>query len=54
MVSYGSPRYTAIRPLSGEEASRAAQMLARKYPVKRRFLARLPRRTLVHYELVAP
>jgi PPOX class probable F420-dependent enzyme len=54
LVSYGSPQYAAIRPLSGEEASRAAQLLDRKYLVKRRFLARWPHRTLVHYELVAP
>ena len=44
----------AVRPLSGEEASRAAEKLARTYPVKRRFLARLPHRSRVHYELTAP
>jgi PPOX class probable F420-dependent enzyme len=54
LVSYGSPRYAAVRPLSGEEASRAARLLSRTYPVKRRFLARLLPRTRVHYELVAP
>jgi PPOX class probable F420-dependent enzyme len=54
LVSYGAPRYAAIRPLAGEEASRVAQLLARKYPVKRRFLARLLPRTRVHYELVVP
>jgi PPOX class probable F420-dependent enzyme len=53
LVSYGSPQYAAIRPLSGEEAGRAAQLLDRKYPV-RRFGARLRHRTRVHYELVAP
>lgn len=54
LVSYGSPRYAAVRPLSGEEASRAAGKLTRKYPVKRRSLARLRQRTRVPYELVAP
>ena len=54
LVSYGSPRYAAVRPLSGEEASRAARLLARQYPVKRRFLAGRPHRTPVYYELVAP
>lgn len=54
LVSYGSPRYAAVRPLTGEEAEPVAQMLARKYPVRRRFLTRLPDRTRVHYELVAP
>jgi PPOX class probable F420-dependent enzyme len=54
LVSYGSPRYAAIRPLSGEEASRAAQLLDRKYPVKRRFGARPRHRTRVHYELAVP
>ncbi len=50
LVSYGSAQYAAVRPLSGEEASRAAERLDRKYPAKLRFLAR----TRVHYELVAP
>jgi hypothetical protein len=54
LVSYGSPRYAAIRPLSGEEASWAAQILDRKYPVKRPFPGRLLHRTQMHYELVAP
>jgi PPOX class probable F420-dependent enzyme len=54
LVSYGSPRYAAVRPLSGEEASRAAQALDRKYPVRRPFPGRLPHRTQMHYELVAP
>ena len=54
LVSYGSPQYAAVRPLTGEEAERIAQLLARKYPVRRRFLARLPHRTRVHYGLVAP
>jgi len=54
LVSYGSPRYAGVRPLSGAEAERVAQMLARRYPVKRRFPARRRHRTRVHYELVVP
>ena len=51
LVSYGAARYAAIRPLAGEEASRAAALLARRYPVKRDVLARLRRRRPAHYEL---
>jgi PPOX class probable F420-dependent enzyme len=54
LVSYGTPRFAAVRPLSDEDARRVPEKLARAYPVRRRFLARLPRRTRVHYELVAP
>lgn len=58
LVSYGPPLDAAARPLAGQEASRVAGQLARKYPVRRRSLARLLRRArrrrLVHYELLGP
>jgi hypothetical protein len=54
LVSYGAARYAAIRPLAGEEASRAAALLARRYPVKRDVLTRLLRRRPAHYELTVP
>ena len=54
LVSYGPSLYAAARLLADEEASRVAGQLARRYPVQRRFLARLLRRTPVHYELLAP
>jgi PPOX class probable F420-dependent enzyme len=54
MVSYGQPRYAAIRFLTGEEASHVAARLARRYPVRRRFLRRLLHRTQVHYQLLVP
>ena len=54
--SYGPPLDAAARPLADEEASRVAGQLARKYPVRRRSLARLLRRArrrrLVYYELL--
>jgi PPOX class probable F420-dependent enzyme len=53
--SYGPPLDAAARPLAGAEAGQAARELARKYPVRRRFLPRLlglTRRRLVYYELV--
>jgi PPOX class probable F420-dependent enzyme len=54
--SHGSPLDAAARRLAGEEASRVAGQLARKYPVRRRSLARLlqraRRRQLVYYELL--
>jgi PPOX class probable F420-dependent enzyme len=54
--SYGPPFDAAARRLDGEEASRVARQLARKYPVRRRSLARLlqraRRRPLVYYELL--
>ena len=54
MVCYGQPRYAAIRFLAGEEASHVAAQLARRYPVRRRFLRRLLRRRQVHYQLLVP
>jgi PPOX class probable F420-dependent enzyme len=54
LVSQGEPMYAAVRPLAGEEASPAAGKLAREYPGRRDFLARLLRRTRVHYELLVP
>ena len=54
MVSYGQPMYAAVRPLTEEEASHVAARLARRYPVRRRFLSRLLRRTQVHYQLLVP
>jgi hypothetical protein len=54
MVSYGQPRYAAVRLLTGEEASEVAARLARRYPGRRRFLS-LPRhRTRVYYQLLVP
>ena len=54
--SHGQPLDAAARRLAGEEASRVAGPLARKYPVRRRSLARLfhwaRRRQLVYYELL--
>ena len=54
--SYGPPLDAAARQLDGEEASRVAGQLARKYPLRRRSLARLLRRArnrqLVYYELL--
>ena len=54
--SYGPPLDAAARPLAGEEAGRVAGELARKYPVRRRSLARLlqraRRRRPVYYELL--
>lgn len=56
--SYGPPLDAAARRLAGEEASRIAAQLARKYPVRRRSLGRLlqraRRRRLVYYELLGP
>lgn len=54
LVSHGEPMYAAVRPLAGQEASRAAEKLAVRYPGRRDFLARLLRRTRVHYELRVP
>ena len=54
LVSYGAPRYARVRPLAGEEAGRAAALLARRYPVKRDVLAWLRRRRPAHYELTVP
>jgi PPOX class probable F420-dependent enzyme len=56
LCSHGPPLDAAARRLAGEEASRVAGQLARKYPVRRRSLARLlqraGRRRLVYYELL--
>jgi hypothetical protein len=54
LVSYGAPRYAGVRPLAGEEAGRAAALLARRYPVKRDVLAWMRRRRPAHYELTVP
>jgi len=57
LLSYGPPIDAAARPLSGEEAGRAAGELARKYPVRHPFLSWLLRPgwrgQVVHYELLA-
>jgi len=54
--AYGPALDAAARRLAGEEASRVAGQLDLKYPVRRRFLARLlPRarhRRLAYYELL--
>jgi uncharacterized protein len=56
--SYGPPLDAAARPLADEEVSEVAGQLARKYPVRRRSLARLLRRVrrrrLEYYELLGP
>jgi len=52
MVSYGQPRYAAIRLLTGEEASGVAAQLARRYPVRRRFPSPLRHRTRVYFQLL--
>jgi hypothetical protein len=53
----GPPLDAVARPLSGQEATRVAGKLARKYPVRHRFLlpqGRQARRwQMVHYELLA-
>jgi len=54
LVSYGAPRYAGVRPLAGEEAVRAAALLARRYPVKRDVRAWLLRRRPAYYELTVP
>lgn len=51
--TYGPPLGAVARPLSGEEASRAAAKLDRRYPVRRRLLTRLLRRQARYYELLA-
>jgi PPOX class probable F420-dependent enzyme len=54
--SYGPPLDATTRRLAGAEAGQVAGQLARKYPVRRRSLARLLprawRRRLVYYELL--
>ena len=58
LVSYGPPLDAAARPLADEEISGVAGQLARKYPVRRRSLARLLQRVhqrrLAYYELLGP
>jgi len=54
MVSYGQPKYAAIRLLAGEEARQVAAQLARRYPVRRRSLSGLLRRRQVQYQLLVP
>jgi PPOX class probable F420-dependent enzyme len=57
LYSYGQSHDTTARLLAGEEARRAAGLLASKYPARHRFLAQLFRRLggrqMVHYELQA-
>lgn len=56
-LCYGPPLDATARLLPAEKARRAAGKLARKYPVRRRFLIPLPHRTwrrkMAHYELLA-
>ena len=56
LLSYGPPLDAAARRLDGEESGRVARQLTRKYPVRRRSLARLlqgvRRRPLEYYELL--
>ena len=58
VLSHGPPLDAAARPLAGEEASRVAGPLGRKYPVRRRSLVRLLHRArhrqLAYYELLGP
>jgi PPOX class probable F420-dependent enzyme len=57
VVSYGTPLHATARPLSGEEAARAAWALARDHPFQERYVIPLLRRCRwqpVHYELVVP
>jgi len=58
LLSHGPPLDAAARPLAGEEASRVAGPLGRKYPARRRSRARLlpqaRRRRRVYYELLGP
>lgn len=54
LFSYGEPLYAAVRPLAGQEASRAAERLTGRYPGQRDRLARLLRREPVFYELLVP
>jgi uncharacterized protein len=58
VLSHGPPLDAAARPLAGEEADRVAGPLGRKYPVRRRSLARLLHRArhrrLMYYELLGP
>ena len=55
-LTVGPPLDAVARLLSGEEASWVARKLARKYPLRQRFLIPLLRRTrgwqLAHYELL--
>jgi PPOX class probable F420-dependent enzyme len=57
LVTYGPPLDATARLLSGEEASRVAMKLARRYPARRGSLISLLRRRLrwqlVYYELLA-
>ena len=57
LIRYGLPLDATARLLAGEEASTAAAKLASKYPVRHRFLRRLPhwlpRRGTAYYELRA-
>jgi PPOX class probable F420-dependent enzyme len=55
--TYGPPLEATARLLPGQEAGRAAEKLARRHPVRHRFLIpllhRTRRRQMVHYELLA-
>ncbi len=56
LVSFGPPLDAVARRLPGDEASRVARKLARKYPAQQRFLIpllrRARRRQMVHFELL--
>ena len=54
LFSYGEPMYVAVRPLAGQEAARAAEKLAVRYPGQPDLLARVLRRGPVYYELLVP
>jgi PPOX class probable F420-dependent enzyme len=57
LYSYGQSLDATARLLAGQEARRAAGLLAGKYPVSQKFLVRLLRRLrgwqMAHYELQA-
>ncbi len=54
LVSYGPAQFAAVRLLAGDEASWVAGQLARKYPVKWRFLAWLTRQRQAYFLLLTP
>src|SRR5262245_14087946 len=57
LFTFGSPLHATARLLPTDEASRAARELARKHPLRHRFLItmlhRTRRRQMMHYELLA-
>lgn len=50
LVSYGEPRYAAVRPLTKDEAERVAGLLAARYPSRWRFLPGAQ----VYFQLLVP